>query len=143
MTVREALMRDPRVVGADAGAREVAELLTHPNVRSALVVEGERLVGCVTTHSIVAAVARGADLARIRARELADGEVTTVAPDATLDEALHLMAERGLDRLAVVDDDRFLGVLPREPLVRRIAEDEAPSDAGERSPDGDESLGYR
>ena len=133
-------MRDPRVVRADAGAREVAELLTRPNVRSALVVEGERLVGCVTTHSIVAAVARGEDLERLAAGELADDDVTTVAPDATLDEALHLMAERGLDRLPVVDDGRFLGVLPREPLVRRIAEDETPA---ERSADGDESLGYR
>jgi CBS domain-containing protein len=126
--VREALVRDPRVVEADAGAREVAELLTRPNVRSALVVDAGRLVGCVTTDSIVAAVARGADVGRLSAGELADGEVTTVTPDTALEEALRLMGERGLDRLAVVEDGRFLGVLPRDPLVRRIAEDEAPGD---------------
>ena len=113
---------------ADAGAREVAELLTRPNVRSALVVDAGRLVGCVTTDSIVAAVARGADVGRLSAGELADGEVTTVTPDTALEEALRLMGERGLDRLAVVEDGRFLGVLPRDPLVRRIAEDEAPDD---------------
>jgi CBS domain-containing protein len=50
--------------------------------------------------------------------------VRTVGPDASLDEALHLMAEHGLERLAVTEDGRLLGVLPREPLVRRIAEDE-------------------
>jgi hypothetical protein len=34
------------------------------------------------------------------------------------------MAEHDLERLAVVDDGRFLGILPREPLIRRMAEDE-------------------
>ena len=42
-----------------------------------------------------------------------------------LDEALHLMAERDLERLPVTEDGRLLGVLPREPVVRRLAEDEA------------------
>jgi CBS domain-containing protein len=131
--VREALVRDPRVVGAGASAREVAELLARPNVRSALVVEGERLLGCVTTESIIAAVARGDDVRTLRARELAD-PVTTVAPDAPLDEAFRLMAERGLDRLPVTQDGRLLGVLLREPIIRRLAEDEPPAP-------GDESAG--
>ncbi len=136
MKVREALVRDPRVVPADAGAREVAALLTRPNVRNVLVVDGGRLVGCATTRSVVAAVARGADVDALSAADLADRDVTTIGPETALDEALHLMAERGLERLAVVEHGRFLGVLPRDPLVRRIAEDEAPRD-------GDEPLGYR
>ena len=134
MTVREALVADPRVVAARAGVREVAELLTHPNVRSVLVVDGDRLVGCASADSLVAALARGDDVGRITARELAAGEVATIGPDAPLDEALRLMGERELDRLAVVEDGRFLGVLPRDGLVRRIAEDEAPAE-------GDEPLG--
>lgn len=124
MIVREALVADPRVVRADASVREVAELLTRPHVRSALVVDGERLVGCVTTETIVAAVARGADIGSLAAGDLADTEVTTIAPDASLDDALHLMAERGLERLPVTEDGRLVGVLPREPVVRRLAEDE-------------------
>jgi CBS domain-containing protein len=41
-----------------------------------------------------------------------------------LDEALHLMAEQGLERLPVVENGRLLGVLLREPVARRLAEDE-------------------
>ena len=136
MIVREALVADPRVLPGDAAVQEVAELLSRPNVRSALVVDGERLVGCVTTASIVAALARGEDVARLTARDLADGDVTSISPDLPLDEALHLMAARDLDRLAVTDGDRFLGVLPRDGLVRRIAEDEPPAA-------DDEPLGVR
>jgi predicted transcriptional regulator len=132
--VREAIVADPRVLPGDAAVREVAELLTRPNVRSALVVDDGRLVGCITTESIVAAVARGEDVGGLTARDLADPDVTAVAADLPLDEALHLMAARDLDRLAVVDDGRFLGVLPRDGLVRRIAEDDPP--AGDDEPVG-------
>ncbi len=128
MRVREALVADPRVLAPGAPAREAAELLAKPNVENVLVADGERLVGCVTTTGIVAAVAAGRDLRSLTAADLADTEVTTVGPDDLLDEALHLMAERGLERLAVTEDGRLLGVLAREPVLRRLAEDEPPED---------------
>ena len=124
MIVREALVPDPRVLPADASAREAAELLTRPQVRNALVTEGDRLLGCVTPESIVAAVARGVDLLSATVREVCDSDVTTVPPDMPLEDALHLMAEQGLARLRGRDDGRLLGVPPREPGARRLAENE-------------------
>jgi CBS domain-containing protein len=121
--VREALVADPRVLPGDASLREAAELLTHPNVKSVIVTDGERLLGCITTETIVAAVSRGADPVSTRARDVCE-EMTTVGPEMPLDEALHLMAEQDLERLAVTDNGRLLGVLPREPTARRLAEDE-------------------
>jgi len=131
MIVREALVSDPRVLPADATAQQVAELLTHPHVESALVVDGERLVGCITPETLVSAVAAGRDLGSLSAADLADGEVQTIGPEESLEEALRVMAEHNLERLAVVDDGRFLGILPREPLIRRMAADEL----GETDPD--------
>jgi predicted transcriptional regulator len=122
--VREALVSDPRVVSAEASAREAAELLTHPQVESALVTDGERLLGYVTLESIVAALARGVDLLSATVREVCETDVTTVGPDMPLDEAFHLMAESGLERLPVTEDGRLLGVLQREPVARRLAEEE-------------------
>ncbi len=123
MNVREAIVADPRVVEAEAGVREAAELLTHPNVESVLVVEGDRLVGCVTPESIVGALAAGVDLGSATAADVADGDVSSIGPDAPVDEALRLMSDHDLERIVVVEDGRFLGVLPRGPLVRRLAED--------------------
>ncbi len=131
MIVREALVSDPRVLPADATPQQVAELLTHPHVESALVVDGERLVGSITPETLVSAVAAGRDLGSLSAADLADGEVQTIGPDESLEEALRVMAEHNLERLAVVDDGRFLGILPREPLIRRMAADEL----GDTDPD--------
>lgn len=134
MNVREAMVSDPRVVEAGAPAQEAAELLTHPNVRSVLVVRSAELVGCVTPESIVAAVASGADLRASTAGDIAEPDVTVIGPDAPMDEALRLMSERDLERIAVVEDGRFLGVLPRSPILRRLAEDE-PGPMDDPSPD--------
>ena len=136
MIVRDALLSDPRVLAADAPAREAAELLLRPNVKSALVVDGGQLLGCITVEAIVRAVASGADVRSLAVGELCEREVSTIGPDARLDEALRLMAERGLERLPVTEDGRLVGVLARERVVRRLAEDEAPAT-------DDEPLGYR
>jgi CBS domain-containing protein len=131
MIVREALVSDPRVLPGDATLQQVAELLTHPHVESALVLDGERLVGSITPETLVSAIAKGRDLGSLTAADLADEEVPTIGPDESLEEALRVMAEHDLERLAVVDGERFLGILPREPLIRRMAADEL----GETDPD--------
>ena len=128
MIVREAIVADPRVLQADAPAREAAALLAKPHVASVLVTDGDGLLGCVTKEAIVAAVAAGRDLRSLTVGELADPGVPSVSPDVPLDEALILMAEAGHERLAVVENGRLLGILPREPVVRRLAEDEPPRD---------------
>jgi CBS domain-containing protein len=124
--VRHALVADPLVLQASAPVREVAAVLAKPNVVQVLVVDGERLAGSVTEDAIVAAVAEGLDLRELTAGELADPDVPTVGPDTPLDEAILLMGESSLERVAVVEDGRLLGILPREPVVRRLAEDDPP-----------------
>ncbi len=126
MIVRHALVADPLVLQADAPAREVAAVLTKPNVVHVLVVDNDLLVGSVTEEAVVAAVAEGLDLRELTAGELADPDFPTVGPDTPLEEALLLMGETSLERMAVVEDGRLLGILPREPVVRRLAEDEPP-----------------
>ena len=125
MIVREALVADPRVLAGSATLQEAADLLTHPHVESVLVADDGQLLGCITTGTVVRAVAAGADPRTTRAADVCDRDLVTVGPDVPLDEALHLMVERDIERLPVTEDGRLLGILPREPLVRRLAEEEA------------------
>ena len=119
-------MADPLVLQAGASAREAAELLTHPQVSSVLVADGDLLVGCIGAEEIVSAVAKGLDLSSATARDVADSDVVTISPDLPLDEALYRMAELDVERLPVTDDGRLLGIVAREPIARRLAEDEPP-----------------
>lgn len=51
--------------------------------------------------------------------------VVTVAPDASLDELLDILAneERDINRVPVVEDDRVVGIVTREDLLRAIRDE--------------------
>ena len=71
--VREAMVSDPRALPANASAQEAGELLARPEVRTVLVVDGDRLVGCLTQATLVErVVAAGLDSRSTRLAEIAE-----------------------------------------------------------------------
>jgi CBS domain-containing protein len=126
--VREAMLTDPRALPAGASAQEAAELLTRPEVRAVLVVDGDRLVGVVTADVLVErVVAAGRDPRATPVGEVARPVTVTVLPDQQAEDAYRLMEEEDLERLPVTEDGRLVGVLSRSALTRRLAEDEPPA----------------
>jgi CBS domain-containing protein len=77
------------------------------------VVEGDRLVGIVTDRDIVVrAIAKGKDPRGMPAGEISSRELVTVNPDDDLSDALDLMAQYQVRRLAVTEEDeRLVGVV--------------------------------
>ncbi len=132
--VREAMLTDPKALPAAASAQEAGELLTRPEVRAVLVVDGERLVGIVTCEGLVERiVAAGRDPRSTTAGDVAEPVLVTALPDMQLEDAYRLMEAEDVERLPVTDDGRLVGVLSRSALARRLAEDEPPP-ADDESP---------
>jgi CBS domain-containing protein len=124
--VREAMITDPRVCEAEATAQEAGEALSRPEVRAVFVCEeGGRLVGVVTRKTLVReVVAPGRDPAATPLAEIAEEPHWTIDADTPVEDAFRLIEERDAERVPVVDDARLVGVLSRELLQRRLAEDE-------------------
>jgi CBS domain-containing protein len=117
--VREAMSRDPRSVGESTSVQEAARLMKEQDVGSLPVVEDERLVGIITDRDIVIrGVAVRSDVSSLSVMDVASHEVTTIAPDQELDEALRLMAQEQVRRLPVVDGDRLVGILAQADVAR-------------------------
>ena len=127
--VREAMVPDPKALPASASAQEAGELLTRPEVRAVLVVDGDRLVGVVTCEVLVEkVVAAGRDPRETAVGDVAAEVTLTALPDMPVEDAYRLMEEQDVERLPVADDGRLVGVLSRSALTRRLAEDEPPGD---------------
>ena len=117
--VRQAMSRDPRSVGESTSVQEAARLMKEQDVGSLPVVEDEMLVGIVTDRDIVIlGVAVLSDVSSLSVMDVASHELTTVAPDQDLDEALRLMAQEQVRRLPVVDGDRLVGILAQADVAR-------------------------
>ena len=123
--VREAMITDPRVLGADATAQEAGEALARPEVRAVFVCADGRLIGVVTRKTLVReVVATGRDPGATPLVEIAEEPHWTIEADMPVEQAFHFLEEHDAERVPVVDGGKLVGVLSRELLQRRLAEDE-------------------
>jgi CBS domain-containing protein len=130
--VREAMLVEPRSLGADATAQAAGELLANPDVRAVFVCDDEQLVGVVTRKTLVReVVAAGRDPRATPLGEIAEAPHYTIDAASPAEEAFRFMEEKDAERVPVVEDGKLVGVLSRIVLQRRLAEDEPP---GEEEP---------
>jgi CBS domain-containing protein len=127
--VREVMTTRPRSVTPQTPLSEVAKLMEADDVGAIPVVEGDRLVGIVTDRDIVVrAIAKEKDPRGMPAAEVSSRELVTVDPDDDLSDALKLMAQYQVRRLAVIEeDDRLVGVVSQADVAVHAKE----KDAGE------------
>jgi CBS domain-containing protein len=122
------MVSDPPMLGGDASAQEAGEALERPQVRALFVRDDDgRLLGVVTRKTLVReVVAAGRDPRSTRLREIVEVPQNTIGSELPLDEAFRFLEEQDLDRVAVLEEGRLVGVLSRAVLQRRLAEDEPP-----------------
>jgi CBS domain-containing protein len=128
--VRDAMVADPPMLDGGSSAQEAGEALGRPEVRVVFVRDdGGRLLGVVTRKTLVReVVAAGRDPRATRLSEIVEVPQNTVGSELPLDEAFRFLEEQDLDRVAVIEEGRLVGVLSRAVLQRRLAEDEPPAE---------------
>jgi predicted transcriptional regulator len=98
--VSDVMVRRPKTLPADASVAELREHFTNPRVQTALLADEGRFAGAIAPSELPAdAPPTGA------ARDYARLDVPTMAPDATMADALALMDSRGDHRLVVLDGE--------------------------------------
>jgi CBS domain-containing protein len=125
--VGDVMTSRPRAVTPQTPLSEVAEVMEAEDVGSVPVVEDDRLVGIVTDRDIVIrAIAKGKDPRGMPASEASTRELVTVSPDDDLSDALKLMAQYQVRRLAVTgEDERLLGVVSQADVAMHVKDKEA------------------
>ena len=126
--VRDAMVADPPQLDGAATAQGAGEAFDRPEVRALFVCDDGRLLGVVTRKTLVReVVAAGRDPRSTTLAAIAEEPEHTIDSDVPLDEAFHFLEEHDLERVAVVESGRLVGVLSRAVLQRRLAEDEPPA----------------
>ena len=125
--VRDAMVADPPQLDGGATAQAAGEAFERPEVRALFVCDDGRLLGVVTRKTLVReVVAAGLDPRATQLAAIAEEPENTIDSDVPLDEAFRFLEEHDLERVAVVESGRLVGVLSRAVLQRRLAEDEPP-----------------
>lgn len=104
-TVADAMVHRPKLLPATATGRDVRELFGDDHVHAALVCDGDRLLTVIERQDLAGAY----DEEPARALGTLSGR--TVGPEADLWSTWAWMTGAGVRRLAVVEDDRCVGLL--------------------------------
>jgi CBS domain-containing protein len=120
--IRKLMFVKPRTVKIGDPVIDAAKLMKGEETGIAPIVEDGRLIGVVTEHDItLRVVAEGRDPRTTRVEEIASRDVVTIDPDQALDDALAVMAQHGLRRLPVIEEDGTLvGIVARADVQRHV-----------------------
>ncbi|QLG50025.1 CBS domain-containing protein [Natrinema halophilum] len=113
ISVAEIMIEDVVTAPPDATATEAATLLRDEHVSSVLVVRDETPVGIVTEGDFATCLCEREDLGHLELAAVMSKPLTTVAPTASIVDAVELLRMADVEHLPVVDeDDRTLvGIL--------------------------------
>jgi CBS domain-containing protein len=124
--VQDVMTTRPRAVTPQTSLSDVAELMETDDVGAVPIVDGDRLVGIVTDRDIVVrAIAKGKDPRGMPAAEVSSRDLVTVNPDDDLSDALKLMAQYQVRRLAVTEGERLVGVVSQADVALHAKDKEA------------------
>ena len=130
------MTHDPRTVDADAPVAEAARQMRDGDIGDVIVTREGSVAGIVTDRDIVIrAIAEGRDPESTAVAEVASTNVTTLAPEQSLDEAVSTMREQDIRRIPVVKDGRPVGILSLGDVAVEREPDSALADISTGSPD--------
>lgn len=121
--VREVMSTDLITVQPSTMTIEAVAAMSKAGVGSVLVVEDDALLGIFTERDVLRAFDRmHADPARVS--PISKGMTSdpqTIAPDATVGEAMDRMLDGGFRHLPVIDGDTLVGIVSMRDLARSIS----------------------
>lgn len=113
-TVGQVMSRDVVTVGAGTTVAEAIALMLDREIVVLPVVEVQRLVGLIRMRDLLRALPYR-PVAGVMQEEL-----TTAMGQMAITDAYALMEERRLSQLPVVEEDRFVGLITREDILRAL-----------------------
>jgi tRNA nucleotidyltransferase (CCA-adding enzyme) len=125
------MSRPPRSVGPDEPVASAMVLCQRYGQSGILVVDGERLVGVVTREDLDKAI--GHELAHAPVKGIMNSHPASCDEATPLPELQRRLAESTDGRIAVVRDDRVVGVVTRSDVLRALGAAVEPAAREERS----------
>jgi len=115
----ESVMRAPPIAASLTNTvSTVSEMMLSSNIGSIVVISNGKPVGIITERDIIEKVVKaGKDPRETTAKEIMSSPTVTIEHNRSVSEALKLMREKGIRRLAVTQKGKLVGVVTERRLL--------------------------
>jgi len=113
MKVSEAMHAPAHWVGADTPVSEIAERMAKDDIGAVPIGKDDKLIGMITDRDLATrVVAKGLNAEKTKAEDVMTKGVVYCRTEETVDDAVHLMDQKKIRRLPVLDEKkRLVGML--------------------------------
>jgi CBS domain-containing protein len=126
MQVKEILrVKGNRLLSVEPGesATQAVRTMAEQNLGSLVVLERGRMVGMLTFHEIMEALAaRGGELGELEVGEIMERDPVSTRPDMEVNDLRRTMLESGARYLPVLQDEKLLGVISFRDVAKAVLE---------------------
>ncbi len=110
-------------VSPDTAVFEAIEKMAERSAGTALVMEGDRLVGLISERDFIRKIYLPKKYGQgVAVKEIMSTELTTVSPDELLENCMTAMTEKRIRHLPVVEEGKVVGIISIGDIVKFMAE---------------------
>lgn len=133
--VQDVMTPNPRTASPDTNLSELADMMRANDTGFIPIVDDGRLTGVVTDRDIVIrAVAEGISPADCQAKDVCSPQIVSISASVSANDAARQMRDAHVRRIAVVDDERLVGVVAIGDLASALDPESALADISAAPP---------
>ena len=116
--VRDIMAKNVKTVRTDDSAHDAVVKMNKFDVGSVIVTNNNRAVGIITSKNILRIVESRLDASTVSAKDIMSSPLITIEPDALIEDAAKLMAQKRIKKIAVMDNNKIIGIVSTSDIVK-------------------------
>ena len=119
LKVRDVMVREVITVDENSTVKEAVDIMNEFQIGSLIVLERGKAMGIVTERDFLRRVMAGAkDVVNTKVKEIMTTPLVVVEPSMDLEEAVKMMFQNKIKKLAVVDSNKLVGIVTLTDIAR-------------------------
>jgi len=119
LKVRDVMVKEVITVDENSSVKEAVDIMNEFQIGSLIVVEKGKAKGIVTERDFLRRViAEAKDVVNTKVKEIMTTPLVVVEPSTDLEEAVKLMFQKKIKKLAVVDANKLVGIVTLTDIAR-------------------------
>ena len=119
LKVRDVMVQEVVTVDENASVKEAVDILNEFQIGSIIVLENGKAKGIITERDFLRRViAEAKDVMNTKVKEIMTTPLVVVEPGMDLEEAVKLMFQNKIKKLAVVDANKLVGIVTLTDIAR-------------------------
>jgi CBS domain-containing protein len=119
-TVKDLMTKDVLTIDANKTVIEAATLMSQNDIGDLVVMENNTPVGIVTERDFVRRVIAMGKSTTTRVSEVMSTPLRVIDPEAPIKEAARRMVNKGIRRLAVIENNKLVGIITATDFARHL-----------------------